>query len=171
MAKKILVPYDGSPPSAKAVRYATDMAREDGHSKGSKTTIIIILLHVVPEIPIPPMFGDGIRLSRAGEAEVTTTAYLKEVYQELKAAAKKKLENKKSEVMWDLKGSAHVPTVETRVAVGDPADKILEYAEDEKVDLIVIGNVSLKGIAKLKALGSVSRKVAERASCPVTIVR
>ena len=42
------------------------------------------------------------------------------------------------------------------------SDTILEFAKKEKADLIVIGNVGLSGISKLKTLGSVSRSIAEK---------
>ncbi len=50
------------------------------------------------------------------------------------------------------------------------SDTILEFANKEKADLIVIGNIGLSGISKLKTLGSVSRSIAEKSSCPVLIV-
>jgi nucleotide-binding universal stress UspA family protein len=56
------------------------------------------------------------------------------------------------------------------VAVGYPADKIIEVADSEKVDLIVMGNVGRTGLSRLMALGSVSRTVSEKARCPVMIV-
>jgi nucleotide-binding universal stress UspA family protein len=37
-------------------------------------------------------------------------------------------------------------------------------------DLIVIGNVGRSGISKIRMLGSVSRRVGERAPCPVMII-
>ena len=37
-------------------------------------------------------------------------------------------------------------------------------------DLIVIGNVGLSGISRIKALGSVSRDIVERAVCSVLVV-
>jgi nucleotide-binding universal stress UspA family protein len=49
-------------------------------------------------------------------------------------------------------------------------DNIIKYAEEEKVDLIVIGNIGLGGISKVKALGSVSRNLAEKTVCPILIV-
>ena len=52
----------------------------------------------------------------------------------------------------------------------DISEKIVEFAEKENVDLIVIGNIGLSGLSKVKALGSVSRSVSESASCPVLIV-
>ena len=56
--------------------------------------------------------------------------------------------------------------------VGSPANKIVDIANDEKVDLIIIGSNGLKGISKLfRGLGMVARTVSERASCTVVITR
>jgi nucleotide-binding universal stress UspA family protein len=60
--------------------------------------------------------------------------------------------------------------IEAILLGGYPAEKIIEFANNEKVDLIVIGSVGLSGLSKVKAMGSVSRNVSERASCPVLIV-
>ena len=57
-----------------------------------------------------------------------------------------------------------------RHAIGDHAETILEIAEKEKVDLIVRGSKGLHGLGKIKAMGSVTRKVAEHALCPILIV-
>lgn len=51
----------------------------------------------------------------------------------------------------------------TRVLLGQPVEKIIEYADEEKVDMIVIGSIGLSGISRLKPLGSVSRGIVERA--------
>jgi nucleotide-binding universal stress UspA family protein len=61
--------------------------------------------------------------------------------------------------------------VQPKVTIGLPADKIMETATEENVDLIVIGTVGLKGVSKIKALGSVARNISERAKCPVMLVR
>ena len=50
-------------------------------------------------------------------------------------------------------------------------DKILEFAEKEGIELIIMENVGLGGSSKLTALGSVSRGVLERSKCPVMIIR
>jgi nucleotide-binding universal stress UspA family protein len=47
----------------------------------------------------------------------------------------------------------------------------MEMATEENVDLIVIWTTGLKGVSKIKALGSVARNVSERAKCPVMLVR
>jgi nucleotide-binding universal stress UspA family protein len=56
------------------------------------------------------------------------------------------------------------------VLKGIPVEKILEYAEKEKVDLIVLGSEGWGEISKSKTLGSIARGVVERAHCPVTVV-
>jgi nucleotide-binding universal stress UspA family protein len=60
--------------------------------------------------------------------------------------------------------------VETRVKSGDPADKIIEAAEDESSDLIVVGNKGMTG-AKRFLLGSVPNQVSHHAPCHVLIVK
>src|SRR5215204_6378166 len=47
----------------------------------------------------------------------------------------------------------------------------LKFAKDNKIDLIVMGRRRLEGVSKIVvALGSVARKVSERAFCPVMFV-
>jgi nucleotide-binding universal stress UspA family protein len=53
---------------------------------------------------------------------------------------------------------------------GDPADAILDVAEDIGADLIVVGNKGMTG-AKRFLLGSVPNKVSHHAPCGVLIVR
>jgi nucleotide-binding universal stress UspA family protein len=62
--------------------------------------------------------------------------------------------------------------VTTRVFArqGDPADAILDVAEEEHADLIVVGNKGMTG-AKRFLLGSVPNKVSHHAPCSVLIVR
>ncbi len=50
------------------------------------------------------------------------------------------------------------------------ADEILNVANVEKVRMIVIGIKGLHGLAKIRSLGSVTRRVAENAECPVLVV-
>lgn len=54
--------------------------------------------------------------------------------------------------------------------IGSAAEQILRFAKNDKMDLIVMGSRRLKGVLKIKALGSVTRKVSEIADCPVLIV-
>jgi nucleotide-binding universal stress UspA family protein len=53
---------------------------------------------------------------------------------------------------------------------GDPADAILDVAEEQDADLIVVGNKGMTG-AKRFLLGSVPNKVSHHAPCSVMIIR
>ncbi len=52
---------------------------------------------------------------------------------------------------------------------GEPAQAIVEVAEREKADLIVVGNKGMAGVRRV--LGSVPNSVAHRAPCSVMIVQ
>ena len=60
--------------------------------------------------------------------------------------------------------------VSTYARQGDPADAILDVAEEQKADLIVVGNKGMSG-AKRFLLGSVPNKVSHHAPCTVMIIR
>lgn len=61
-------------------------------------------------------------------------------------------------------------TTRTFARQGDPADAILDVAEEMQADLIVVGNKGMTG-AKRFLLGSVPNKVSHHAPCSVLIVR
>jgi nucleotide-binding universal stress UspA family protein len=63
-----------------------------------------------------------------------------------------------------------VENVETFAREGDPADAILDVAEETGADLIVVGNKGMTG-ARRFLLGSVPNKVSHHAPCNVMIVR
>jgi len=65
---------------------------------------------------------------------------------------------------------AGVGDVETFARQGDAADAILDVAEEQRSDLIVVGNKGMTG-AKRFLLGSVPNKVSHHAPCSVLIVR
>lgn len=60
--------------------------------------------------------------------------------------------------------------VEVFARQGDPADAILDVAEERGSDLIVLGNKGMTG-AKRFLLGSVPNKVSHHAPCSVLIIR
>jgi nucleotide-binding universal stress UspA family protein len=65
---------------------------------------------------------------------------------------------------------AGVTEVETFARQGDAADAILDVAEEQRSDLIVVGNRGMTG-AKRFLLGSVPNKISHHAPCSVLIVR
>ncbi|WP_026909368.1 universal stress protein [Patulibacter minatonensis] len=66
--------------------------------------------------------------------------------------------------------SAGVTNVQTYARQGDPADAILDVAEEFGADLIVVGNKGMTG-AKRFLLGSVPNKISHHAPSSVLIVR
>ncbi|MGA7603106.1 MAG: universal stress protein [Nitrososphaeraceae archaeon] len=161
MFNKILLPYDGSSPSNKSFSYAVKFA------EGIKDNLQIILLYVVPEIHLPPSYDYGLKLPYVK----TAREYLKELYQSMRLNALSMLEHKKKEFETRI-GTGGRITFKTQVLYGgrNTADTIIEYANNEGADLIIIGSTGLGGFAKIKALGSISRRVSERAKCPVMII-
>jgi nucleotide-binding universal stress UspA family protein len=60
--------------------------------------------------------------------------------------------------------------VEVFAREGDPADSILDVAEEKQADVVVVGNKGMTG-AKRFLLGSVPNKVSHHAPCSVIIIR
>jgi nucleotide-binding universal stress UspA family protein len=153
----ILVPYDGSAMSDKALDKAVELATIIKESR-------IIIIHVIPEIPTP-IFSRVIRSPQTGEV-ITYSEYMVALYQEMESEMRKILEERKE------KYSKYEFSIEIYITRGIPTDKIIEYATDKKVDIIVIGSIGVTGISKFfKGLGSVSRNVSEKVTCPVLIIR
>jgi nucleotide-binding universal stress UspA family protein len=66
--------------------------------------------------------------------------------------------------------AAGLERVETFARVGDAADAILDVAEEQASDLIVVGNKGMTGATRF-LVGSVPNKVSHHAPCSVLIVR
>jgi nucleotide-binding universal stress UspA family protein len=67
-------------------------------------------------------------------------------------------------------GEQGVADVAVHARQGDPADAILDVAEEQRADLVIVGNKGMTG-AKRFLLGSVPNKVSHHAPCSVLIVR
>jgi len=158
MYNNILVPYDGSQPSHLAVQHAFNFTKIDTLPV---TTKKVHLLYVIQEIRVPPeLYSYPLH-----KLDKLTAKYIKQLYQDLETKAMNMLKDKSLE----YKGGREI-AISTHVLLGDPADKIIEFADSEKIDLIIMGNVGLRGVTKIKTLGSVSRRVSEMARCPVLLV-
>ena len=155
--QKILVPYDGSKFSGKALENAIGIAKMSGQNTE------LILLHVTPYIPIPLTFERPVYYAKTGKS-IPLTQYIEELTKEMEENASTMMDEvKKKYTDKEIK-------IENVLLHGYPPEKIIEFANEQRVDLIVIGSVGLSGFSRVKALGSVSRNVSERASCPVLIV-
>ena len=151
MLTKILVPYDGSSYSVKALTRAIELA----HNLDSE----IFLFTVVNTGYIsPPGLLGMVKSKKEKDA-------IKKYAKSLKLNSEKML--KKAMKKCELQGIS----VSYKIEEGEISAKILNFAKAKKITLIVIGSHGLHGIGKLKTLGSVSRRVSENANCPVLIVR
>jgi len=151
---KILVPFDASELSIKAVEQAIELAREN------QTQVFI--LHVIREIPLTTRFS---RIELRNQ-EVVISPYSKKVYDELREDMNITLEEQKKRY-----GHYNI-SISTEIRIGDPTEIIVEFTKQNGIDLIVMGSIGLKGItAMIKKLGSVARSVAEEVTCPVLIMR
>jgi nucleotide-binding universal stress UspA family protein len=149
---KILVAIDGSEQSMKAAEYAIAMAKEDNNNSQ------LIALHVL--------------FSQTGYAYSTnlfglvTPSSINKFLEDAKHEAQQwfdKIKEKISENEIQLKTEVVVSPTSVVAA-------IVDYAEHENVDLIVIGSRGRSGFKKL-LLGSTASGVVTYATCPVFIVK
>ena len=141
MTKKILVPVDGSDQARKAIDFAANLAKQNDAT--------IHLLHVYKLPMIPEGMGEYVISDRI----------------ELQALGDQIISVAEDEVR--KIGGQHI---EATVMEGDPAERIIAYAKDHDVDMIVMGSRGL-GSFKGLLLGSVSNKVSHRADRTCVIVR
>jgi nucleotide-binding universal stress UspA family protein len=156
MTSKVLVPYDGSETSDRALDKAIEF------SKALKSEMII--LHILDERLIPSNAARFIGEKSAFEDAKMTALNI------LKVGAEAMLKYKMEKV------KANGINVRFITGIGAPVEGITDVAESEHVDLIVIGSRELKrekehSAGKLKLLGSVARRVSEIAECPVLIIK
>lgn len=60
--------------------------------------------------------------------------------------------------------------VEYRLVTGDPSDAVVRMAEDDAVDLIVLGSHGRTGLTRL-LMGSVAEAIVRKAHCPVLVYK
>jgi nucleotide-binding universal stress UspA family protein len=142
----IVVGTDGSDTATTAVRYAIDLARQ----LDARLQIVSAYEPVTDQ----RLRNEKIEVPRDLQWMVNP----REDVLELLGNAQREAE------------SAGVAKVETFARQGDAADAILDVAEEQRSDLIVVGNRGMTG-AKRFLLGSVPNKVSHHAPCSVLIVR
>ncbi len=147
---RILVPYDDSKHSKKALAEAIDVAQEAGSE-----------IHIVNVI--------GLMSSEPDIVKELVNKKLKKLERDTIKSQKIRTNKILQEKLKACK--RYGIQVRCDVLVGKPVDSILKYAKDDGIDLVIIGSKGLGRFDKLRALGSVSRRIAEEAKCPVMIVR
>ena len=144
MFKTILVGTDGSQTAEKAVASAVSMAK----AFGAKLIVVSVFRPAESALAIAP--GGDMAL-----AALPTDDQLRAV---LQAHVDAQIEQC---------GATDVDH-ELRIVGGEPARTILDVAEQEKVDLIVVGSRGMTGMRRM--LGSVPNTITHHAPCSVLIV-
>lgn len=141
--KKILVPTDFSESARHALTYGISFAREYEAE--------LQLLHVVENLTV-------------GYASDLFPVPMAEVFQEISGYAKAELAKLGAEAR-----AKNVDVVE-HVVQGKPSAEIIRFAEENEVDMIVLGTHG-KGMLDQALFGSTTERVVRRAPCPVLTVR
>ncbi|CAD6368648.1 Universal stress protein UspA and related nucleotide-binding protein [metagenome] len=151
MYNTILVPHAGTSAGDKALKHAIYAAK----SSSAK----IILLHIVEEIPRPPMFA----LSSSESIKLVKS--FRNANEDLRKGMISEME-KRAKICNENNIKASIV-----VTIGSAADEILKIIKKQKVDLVVMAKRrKLKGLKSLLTLGSVSRKIVENTACPVLLI-
>ena len=154
--KKILVAIDGSDSSKRAAQVALGLA------EGLKADMV--LLHAIS--PPTNYYGSTIPTPSGVAAPPISQHEIDAYYDYARRAAKGMVENIESQAR---RGGVKVKT-DFPQGISSVVETIIDHAESEKADLVVVGTRGLGGFKKL-LLGSVSSGVVSHASTPVLVVR
>jgi nucleotide-binding universal stress UspA family protein len=146
--KNILVALDGSEPATRALSMAADLAVRYGAT-----------LHLVHVMLRPMVVSEGLKeFARTEHVDLPVAVEMSAQGQSIVAAGRASA------------AATGVHRLKTEVLTGDPAERLLGYAREQAVDLVVVGR---RGIGQIRGLlmGSVSWKVNSLAECPVLTVR
>ena len=140
MFKTIVVGTDGSHTAAKAVAEAIEQAKLLG-----ATLHVVSVFDAGKEPPADLAGGDP---PKRGPADAVET------------------------LLDDIRFTASAAGIayKTHARVGDPAEALLEVAEEQDADLIIVGNKGMAGVKRF-LLGNVPNKVSHHAPCSVLIVK
>ena len=143
---KILVPLDGSVNSNEALGVAMDFAK----TKGAQ-------IHIISIVPyIGGMDDHEISPARMQRHMETFSKRADEIVNQA----------------WEALGAAGLAASSTRTVVESASvpDAIIDFAEREKIDLIVMGSRGLSPSARFK-LGSVASQVTKYSPCSIYLVK
>jgi nucleotide-binding universal stress UspA family protein len=139
--QKILFPIDLDADYQTIIPLAKDLAARHHAS--------LLLLYVAPPVTMFPSFYVNIQMATF-EAELQVTA-------------RERMVTLVREFFPDF------PRLTTRVELGYPADQILKIAEQEEIDLIIMGTHGRRGLERA-VFGSVAFKVVQAANCTIVTV-
>jgi len=147
--KKILFPTDFGESAEEALRYAAMFAGEYAAE--------LTIMHVVS------LFGNGPLTAKKqlSEMELYADKFADQVHEEAEAIIDRTIEDPKH---------THLKMKKLIVRGLSPHGEIVQVAEKEKIDLIVMGTYGRGGVSRM-LFGSTAEKVVRKAPCPVLVVR
>ena len=151
--KKIMIATDGSTCSGIATEKGIEFARLSGGT--------VYAVYVMPEANSFPM--DGYYSSSMGINPNWESTY--EVMSELfKRQGQQAVDNVKG--LGEMKGV----NVESVLLKGNPSDELTKYAEEENMDIVIMGTLGKTGLDRF-LLGSVAGNMVRHSKVPVMVVR
>jgi len=139
--KKVMVATDGSEQNKKAISYGIEFAK----LSGAKLYVVYVV-------------------DTAAFASIPMDAGWEMMYELLETEGKDA-----SDQVVEL-GEAQGLEIESAVLEGHPSNEIIEFAEGNDIDMIVIGTLGKSGLDRF-LLGSVAEKVTRNSKVPVLVVR
>ncbi|MHB8604159.1 MAG: universal stress protein [Thermoplasmatota archaeon] len=145
---RLLVGYDGSPPSKRALEYAATRAKLDGAE--------LLVATIVPASLKDNFFSTMLLPDIDLSGVVKETTFVKNAEARLT----------------DAIAATGLPKNKTRALVltGDAAQVLVEAAKTERIDEVILGNKSYEKLSEF-TLGTIADKVTRYAPCTVTVVR
>lgn len=144
--ERLLVAVDEDPQAEKVIVLAGELAK--------KLAASIVVCHVMPEEQYRKIEERQIREEVEHPVSITQ--------------AEERAQSVAVDAALGLK--PYGVSFETTGRVGEPAEEIVKLAQEMDADLIVMGFEGLRGLERLRALGSVSRAVMEKTKRPVMVV-
>jgi nucleotide-binding universal stress UspA family protein len=174
MFKSIVVAFDGSVHSSKALEIGATLAGQEKIPLGIIYVIDVSHMKIPDEMRkmgeiehiIKPMPRMLVNLENAPENMLSTMA-------RTSSDSEKAMFQYADFLVDQARQSANhhgAQDVEAKPVLGDPADEVVAFARERNADLIICGS---RGFGKLKSLllGSTSHKIAQLAECSCLTVR
>lgn len=170
--QKILVAFDGSEGSLKALHQGIDLTKEQ-NAELTVATVVKKEKEINPEVihhsnpAYIPAGNETFVQQGAPSIDVNRAA------RDNTALHEERMRNRGDEILKEARKAiqkAQMTGVKEEVLEGSAEDQIERYAIAGEYDLIIIGSRGLSGLKKLM-LGSVSQKVVQKAHCPVLVVK
>lgn len=151
--KKIMIATDGSTCSTLAADKGIELAR--------LSTGTVYAVYVISTAYITPIDRDYF-------SSTAVNPYYESIY-EATHEAMTKLGQQAVDYVKEL-GEMKGINVETVLLEGNPSEELIRYAEEEQMDIVIMGTIGKKGLDRL-LLGSVTGNLVRHSKVPVMVIR